>query len=325
MDNSAEMLANVRGAATVQAEIEALDLGRRFACVLLASQLINVGDRQRAAFLATCARHVAPDGVVLIQRYDPDWAADPRPSASEHGDLRMRVIDPRREARHLTATVEYVIGDRRWQHGPFTSTILDDAGPRGAPGGERVASLSGGSTSAGPGSPLAAAGHVRAVRRGAACRAARGRAAAGVRFVGGGREPGPRDRALPLPGAASDRRGGRADLGQIAAAAEPFDLRLGRIGRFPGVVWLAPEPAAPFAALTDAVAARWPDRRPYEGAHDRVIHHLTVADGAPDGARRFERTVAAGLPLRDRVTDLTLAVRESGSWFARARFSLGRN
>ena len=71
VDNSAEMLANVRGAATVQAEIEALDLGRRFACVLLASQLINVGDRQRAAFLATCARHVAPDGVVLIQRYDP--------------------------------------------------------------------------------------------------------------------------------------------------------------------------------------------------------------------------------------------------------------
>ena len=96
------------------------------------------------------------------------------------------------------------------------------------------------------------------------------------------------------------------DLGQIAAAAEPFDLRLGRIGRFPGVVWLAPEPAAPFAALTDAVAARWPDRRPYEGAHDRVIHHLTVADGAPDGVLvELERTVAAGLPLRDRVTDLT--------------------
>ncbi|HEY9348562.1 MAG TPA: class I SAM-dependent methyltransferase, partial [Inquilinus sp.] len=40
VDNAAEMLAHVRGAETVLADIEDLDLGRTFAAVLLASTLI---------------------------------------------------------------------------------------------------------------------------------------------------------------------------------------------------------------------------------------------------------------------------------------------
>jgi SAM-dependent methyltransferase len=127
VDNSAEMLARVRGATTVEAEIEDLDLGRRFGCVLLASQLINVGDDERAAFLSTCARHVSPDGVVLIQRYDPVWAADPTPSVTEKGGVRIRVLEPRREGGTLRATVEYEVDGRTWRHGPFTSHILDEA------------------------------------------------------------------------------------------------------------------------------------------------------------------------------------------------------
>jgi 2-polyprenyl-3-methyl-5-hydroxy-6-metoxy-1,4-benzoquinol methylase len=65
VDESREMLAHVRGAETVQAPIEDLDLGRRFPCVLLASHLVNTADaKRRRAFLETCARHVAGDGVV---------------------------------------------------------------------------------------------------------------------------------------------------------------------------------------------------------------------------------------------------------------------
>jgi 2-polyprenyl-3-methyl-5-hydroxy-6-metoxy-1,4-benzoquinol methylase len=68
VDNSAEMLAHVRGAETVLSEIEGLDLGRRFACVLLASHLIDTDESERTPFLETCVRHVAPEGVVLFQR-----------------------------------------------------------------------------------------------------------------------------------------------------------------------------------------------------------------------------------------------------------------
>ena len=72
VDESSEMLAHVRGAETVHSKIEDLDLGRTFDCVLLMSNLVNTSDeRRRAAFLRTCRRHVAADGAVLIERYDP--------------------------------------------------------------------------------------------------------------------------------------------------------------------------------------------------------------------------------------------------------------
>jgi SAM-dependent methyltransferase len=45
VDESAEMLARVRGAETVRARIQELDLGRRFDAVLLASFLVNTDDR----------------------------------------------------------------------------------------------------------------------------------------------------------------------------------------------------------------------------------------------------------------------------------------
>lgn len=126
VDSSADMLAHIRGAEAVNAEIEGLDLGRRFGCVLLASQLINVDDAERAAFLATCARHVASDGVVLIQRYDPEWVANPQPTNAERDGIRISVLDPRREGRTLTATAEYEVNGQVWRHGPFTATILDE-------------------------------------------------------------------------------------------------------------------------------------------------------------------------------------------------------
>jgi 2'-5' RNA ligase len=57
--------------------------------------------------------------------------------------------------------------------------------------------------------------------------------------------------------------------------AAPFVLR--HLRRWPGIVWLDPEPSAPFVAMTEALAARFPDYPPYEGAHADVIPHVTVA------------------------------------------------
>jgi hypothetical protein len=57
--------------------------------------------------------------------------------------------------------------------------------------------------------------------------------------------------------------------------AAPFTLR--RVRRWPSIVWLDPEPSAPFAAMTEALVARFPDYPPYEGLHDEVIPHVTVA------------------------------------------------
>jgi SAM-dependent methyltransferase len=125
VDESAAMLTHVVGAETICARIEELELGRRFACVLLMSQLVNVADvAQRRAFLRSCARHVADEGVVLLERHEPEWqpvAGDRR----ERGDVSFSLEDVRRDTRTVAATVCYEADGRTWRH-PFVARLLDD-------------------------------------------------------------------------------------------------------------------------------------------------------------------------------------------------------
>lgn len=128
VDESAEMLAHVRGAETVCARIEDLDLGRRFDAVLMASHLINAHDIvTRTAFLAACRRHVADDGAVIIQQHAPAWFT----SAAEAESIRDGIVFRMRDVSHpapglVSATVEYVDGDQVWTQ-TFTARRLDDA------------------------------------------------------------------------------------------------------------------------------------------------------------------------------------------------------
>ncbi|MDP9285790.1 MAG: 2'-5' RNA ligase family protein, partial [Actinomycetota bacterium] len=55
-------------------------------------------------------------------------------------------------------------------------------------------------------------------------------------------------------------------IGELLAARPAFDFELTSVEHFDdGVTYLAPVPAEPFAALTRAVAERWPAYPPYEG------------------------------------------------------------
>jgi SAM-dependent methyltransferase len=127
VDESPEMLAHVRAAETVCARIQDLSLGRRFGAVLLASHLINADDEIRRAFLETCRRHVADDGCVIIQQHSPSWFEDARDGEVTRDGVIMRLRDVSRPAPNLvSATVEYVTGDRRWTQ-TFTTMRLDEA------------------------------------------------------------------------------------------------------------------------------------------------------------------------------------------------------
>ncbi len=113
-----------------------------------------------------------------------------------------------------------------------------------------------------------------------------------------------------------------AAIREMAAKAAPFEFALARVGRFPGVLYLAPVPSEPFKRLTAECTARWPELPPYGGAYDEVVPHLTVAEGAepPGLAEALERR----LPLRTEATHLALLVRDRRSrWSIRARFPLG--
>jgi 2'-5' RNA ligase len=76
---------------------------------------------------------------------------------------------------------------------------------------------------------------------------------------------------------------------------EPFPFLLARVGRFPGVLYLAPEPAAPFAALTEALVRAFPAFPPFGGAHDRIVPHLTVAQGDEPTLQLAEAELHAAL------------------------------
>ncbi|MDT4914406.1 MAG: hypothetical protein QOC66_3534 [Pseudonocardiales bacterium] len=127
VDQSAEMLAHVQGAETVQAPIVGLDLGRSFGAVLMASHLVNTpDDAERRALLETAARHVGPDGVLIAERHPPEWfeqAADGQ--GGDVGDVRVELTDVHLDADLLSATVRYWSGDDLWTH-TFTARRIDD-------------------------------------------------------------------------------------------------------------------------------------------------------------------------------------------------------
>ena len=74
-----------------------------------------------------------------------------------------------------------------------------------------------------------------------------------------------------------------AGLAAVAAGVPAFDVVLDRFAWFPGVLWLAPEPAEPFVRLTHGAAACWPHTPPYGGLHAAVTPHLSVMDLAAAG------------------------------------------
>ena len=90
VDDSPQMLAHVTGCEVVEADLFALDLGARFDVVLGASHFVDDADpARRSALLATCARHLAPGGVVLLERYDPAWVAAPESYGGSAGPVAI--------------------------------------------------------------------------------------------------------------------------------------------------------------------------------------------------------------------------------------------
>jgi len=128
---------------------------------------------------------------------------------------------------------------------------------------------------------------------------------------------------------------GRSSLGlgalALASLADPARLwgsdaskREGvKVERWPGVLWLAPEPAEPFAALTRAVSARHPEYPPYGGGHDTLIPHLTVGhhDEPP---KDLDAELRRGLPIAARATHVVQFVEVGPDrWRGRRCFPLG--
>jgi hypothetical protein len=100
-----------------------------------------------------------------------------------------------------------------------------------------------------------------------------------------------------------------------------FDVTFAAFGRFPGTLWLAPDPSAPFVAMTETLVAAFPDYAPYDGEFAEITPHLTVAQG--DDLDAAETAIAPALPLASRARSVVLFEQAAEDrWVERAEFDL---
>ena len=115
-------------------------------------------------------------------------------------------------------------------------------------------------------------------------------------------------------------------LRALYAQHTQFSYALASVGSFPGVVWLAPQPSAPFHDLIARTRAAFPDHPPYGDAALAPVPHCTI--GVDDDQARLEamaEEIAAGLgaslPIVCEATSVCLLEeRADGTWSARASF-----
>jgi 2'-5' RNA ligase len=108
----------------------------------------------------------------------------------------------------------------------------------------------------------------------------------------------------------------RSRAAAAIGAPMSFDVAFPRIGRFPDVTYLAPEPSGPLLALIAALADAFPDYQPYGGAFDEVVPHLTLAHTPePDTHDAVEQAVAPRLPIRATITRaVVMGEGRDGRW-----------
>ena len=115
-----------------------------------------------------------------------------------------------------------------------------------------------------------------------------------------------------------------AELGDALAGVDPFEFHLNAVGWFGrAVLWLAPDPVAPFVKLTAMLAERFATP-PYDGDFDEVVPHLTVAH-ATDGVELgpVAEQLAASLPVPCVASEAWVMVGDGRTWSTRARYPLG--
>lgn len=129
VDNSAEMLAYAPAEATrILSDIEDLGLGEDFDAVILGSCLVNTPDEAgRIKQLAQCRRHLRKEGVLLLERHDPEWLARVDVgSVGAIGTIDMSVTEARHRGEEVDLCFRYEDAGVAWLQ-YFTARILDDS------------------------------------------------------------------------------------------------------------------------------------------------------------------------------------------------------
>jgi 2'-5' RNA ligase len=109
----------------------------------------------------------------------------------------------------------------------------------------------------------------------------------------------------------------RAKVQEVVSATRSFAFALRAIQRFPGVLYLEPEPAQPLVALTLGLVSRFPSFPAYGGKHADVRPHLTIAQAGEADLAAAEHGLRRVLPpagVSSLCRELALMENASGRW-----------
>ncbi len=118
------------------------------------------------------------------------------------------------------------------------------------------------------------------------------------------------------------------ELKQCFAHFEPFGYSLTQVRRFPGVLYLAPEPNVTFRDMTLEIWSSFPERPPYGGRHPDIVPHLCIAQLEDEEkldrvAADFAQAVLEQLPIHAAACSVALMDNRSGRWQVRSTLALG--
>jgi 2'-5' RNA ligase len=109
-------------------------------------------------------------------------------------------------------------------------------------------------------------------------------------------------------------------LRRLCARRPVLEVEFKRPARFPGVLYLEPEPSDGLRQLTIEIAGQWPEAPPYRGAFAEIIPHLTLAQGVAAAVLdMIEARVPRSLPIAASLVEAHLYVFDGERWRMRAR------
>ena len=112
-------------------------------------------------------------------------------------------------------------------------------------------------------------------------------------------------------------------LQEAMSVVSPFDVALAEVRRWPGVLYLAPDPPEPFVSIVERLTSAFPAHPPYGGAFVDIVPHVTIAQGNADTLDRIEREIAPELPVRVRAERAWVMADGPDGWRRHTAFPFG--
>ena len=114
-------------------------------------------------------------------------------------------------------------------------------------------------------------------------------------------------------------------LTEVISKIGVFEFTFHRFGRFPDVLYLAPEPEYLFNNLIEIILEKFPESPPYGGVFDTIVPHLTVAHSEDSEVlRSIESQILNAspklLPLSTTADRIVLMDNRTGHWKVQKEF-----